>query len=73
MCRDPPEWQGGVVVLAEMSGLPGGKKKVFFRAKAETFDPTDEFCCKKGDSEGEVFQSDLFQVEKGKLLSVFNF
>lgn len=51
----------------------GGKKVAFFRAKAETFDPRDEFCCKNDHSGGEVFQSDLVQVEKGKLPSVFNF
>lgn len=31
------------------------------------------FAAKKGDSGGEVFQPELFQVEKGKPHSVFNF
>lgn len=74
MCLDTPECQGNVVVVAEMSGLPGVGGKKFIQSKGrEHLAPQMNFAAKKGDPGGEVFQPELFQVEKGKPHSVFNF
>lgn len=47
VCLDTPEWQGGVVALAEMSGLPGAIKKFFSEQRWKHLTPQMNFAVKR--------------------------